>query len=118
MCKKVSAALSALAVVYGITTTDVPAAQTATTGRVSVVYGNWNCPNGGKVTAIQASNAGLWKTNWDRGDAVITPKVHLGQSNTINANLYCSATRARRGVYVYATNRTFTPTANDQTFWL
>ncbi|MFI7065083.1 hypothetical protein ACIBL3_29105 [Kribbella sp. NPDC050124] len=61
---------------------------------------------------------GLWKTNWDKGDAVITPKVHLGQSNTLNANLYCSATRTRRGMYVYATNRTFTPTANNQTFWL
>ena len=72
------------------------------------------CPNGGSMTGIQGATQ-LWSTNWDWGDGVIYPKVYMSQNTTINANLYCAGANGRPGMYVYAINRTFPATGDNQT---
>lgn len=109
--------LGSLVLVVTTLLVTMPSASAATTGWVYVVYGSWNCPNGGKVTGIQAFTP-LWQTNWDWGDDIIYPKVYTSQRTSITANLYCSGANGRPGMYVYSINRSISATGNNQTFWL
>lgn len=91
----------------------VPSASAAGYGWVYVVVGNWHCTNGGKVVQLSLANGSTW-SGGDAGDNILYPKVILGQRNTLNGWGWCNG---RVPMYFNIVDFSFTPTANNQTFW-
>jgi hypothetical protein len=94
-------------------------AQAATVGNVYISFPKWegNCPNGGSVQRIWASD-GLQTWNWDAGDDLIYGKVYLGVTNSIQYELFCQTTWYGLGYYQPGTWTNFVPTRNGQTIWV
>ncbi len=87
-------------------------------GNAYVVVGNWNCVGGGHVTGIFGAVDNAW-SGGDWGDNVVYPRVRIGATNTFNARAYCDRPwwDPRGDYWVNVVWKTFTPTANRQTFW-
>jgi hypothetical protein len=118
----VLAALAAIAAV-GISATFAEASQAAY-GNVYVSFPTWlgNCPGGGSVTGIYATNGNVWSTSGygDWGDDLIYPRVVMNVGapyNQINAQLVCSGSYGGR-YYGPAVSAAIYPTRGGQTFWI
>jgi hypothetical protein len=117
-----SIAIGALAATSLAVTATTPA-QATPYSNIYVSFPTWlaNCPNGGKVTVINAAVGDLWATppGGDGGDDLIYPKVNLNASNDISAQNFCSRPWYDGGGYWAPTvSATFEPTRGGQTFWI
>ena len=117
-----SIAIGALAAT-GLAVTAATPAQAALYSSIYVSFPTWlaNCPNGGKVTVINAAVGDLWSTppGGDWGDDLIYPKVNLYTYNEISAQNFCSRPWYDGGGYwAPAVSAAFYPTRGNQTFWI
>jgi hypothetical protein len=102
------------------------ASSQASYGNVYVSFPTWlgNCPGGGSVVDINASNSNVWSTpaGGDWGDDLIYPRVVMfvgAPYNQISAQNLCSRPWYRGGNYwAPAVSAGISPSRNGQTFWI
>ena len=118
-----AAAIVAGLLVFGSIASPAPASAATGRGNAYVAFplALGNCPSGGKVTRVWASNGDLWSTDitGEKGDDKLYVKVNLNQVNEISYKVFCSKSWYRTGSgWSVVSQASITPTYNKQTFWL
>lgn len=104
--------------VGGLVATATPA-QAAYTGNIYIAFPKWlgNCPKGGSVKRIWASN-GLSTWNWDQGDDLVYGRSTIGAWSSVQYTLFCQTTWYGLGYYQPGFSTSYYATRSGQTVFV